>query len=59
VLSYKYPTSVGTMYKRDFKTNEMKLKEGHFGKQPVFNLDQEKRKLRMKLDSSIPIQSTF
>lgn len=32
VLSYKYPTSVGTIYKKDFKQKNDDVKVGHFGK---------------------------
>lgn len=59
VISYKYPQSIGTMYKQDFK-----MKQGHgyncdgTGRQPQFILDKEKRNVKIKFDPPMELKTT-
>lgn len=49
VLSYKYPRSVNTLYKKDYQTRQDMIQCGH-GKQPQFIIDNEKRNLKVKFN---------
>ena len=55
VLSYKYPTNVNTLYKKDFKRN---TSTGFLTKAEPFVIENEKRNVKIRFDPPSNLQST-